>query len=207
MVLNRVTKPKAKDPRRVADHYTRKARAQHYPARSVFKLEEVDRRFGLLGSGQRVLDLGCAPGSWTMYAAQKVGPSGFVLGIDIDPVPGIWGPPVRIRTADVRELSAETLAENGPFDVVLSDMAPRTTGQRGVDQARSADLARTALALAEKVLRPGGSFLYKIFMGPEEEDLMAAVSALFRTATRVKPRSSRSFSSEIFGLGMGLKRR
>src|SRR5690349_13407661 len=113
-----------------ADAKTREARAQGYPARSVFKLQEIDRRMRLLRAGQRVLDLGAAPGSWSLYASERVGPSGHVYAIDIKPIPQVFGPNVQVLEGDALSLASELLAAHGPYDVVLSDMAPNTSGSK-----------------------------------------------------------------------------
>ena len=200
-----MAKKKIKDPRRVGDQWTRKAKADNYPARSVYKLEEVDLKYGLLKPGNRVLDLGCSPGSWAMYASRKIGPQGLVIGVDLTRVEGVFASNIIIRQADVLELSGEELSADGLFDVVLSDMAPKTTGAKFVDQARSAELSRAALALARICLRPGGALLFKIFQGPDAEDVFREAASHFRVFRRIKPKSSRSFSPEIFGLGLGYK--
>jgi 23S rRNA (uridine2552-2'-O)-methyltransferase len=196
-------KKRIKDPRRVADHYTQRAKAEHYPARSVYKLQEIDRKHRLFKPGQRVLDLGCAPGSWTLYAAQRIGENGLVIGMDVNRPTIPFPAHVRIIQADVSDLPLDDIIGDGLFDVVMSDMAPKTTGIRDVDQARSADLARMALMAARRTLIGGGVFLVKIFMGPEEFGLMQNLAAHFTHTRRIKPKSSRSFSPEIFGLGIG----
>src|SRR5689334_7761341 len=117
-----------KNPYAGADSRTRAAKAQGYPARSVFKLEEIDRRIRLLRAGQRILDLGAAPGSWSLYASQRVGAAGRVLAIDIQEIRQVFGPNVQVERGDALDLSNEVLAAEGPYDVVLSDMAPNTSG-------------------------------------------------------------------------------
>ncbi|MEW5724662.1 MAG: RlmE family RNA methyltransferase [Thermodesulfobacteriota bacterium] len=201
-----MAKARIKDQRRVDDFYARKAREERFPARSVYKLEEADRKHGLLKAGQRVLDLGCAPGSWTLYAAHRVGPGGLVIGLDLSEVRSRFPDHVRLIQADVLATSPAVLAESGPFDVVLSDLAPRTTGQKNVDQVRSAGLARAALAWARALLRPEGTFFFKVFQGPETEAVLREAAGDFRIFRRVKPKSSRSFSFEMFGLGLGFKK-
>lgn len=200
-----MAKKKIKDPRRVGDHWTRKAKADNFPARSVYKLEEADLKYGLLKPGARVLDLGCSPGSWTIYASRRVGPQGSVIGVDLNRVEGVFASNIVIRQADVLEMSGEELSAEGFFDVVLSDMAPKTTGTKSVDQARSADLARAALAMARDCLRPGGALLFKIFQGPDAEEVFKEAALHFGVFRLVKPKSSRSFSPEIFGLGLGYR--
>lgn len=198
---------KAKDPRRVNDYWTRKAKAEHFPARSVYKLEEVDRKYGLLRPGYRVLDLGAAPGSWLIYAAERVGPTGLAVGVDFREPDRLVSSNIRFIQADVFDLSVEQLGEAESFDVVLSDLAPATSGIKTTDQARSLELCRAALRIAHLLLKNGGAFLFKIFQGPDSDDFFNEVKADFTVVRRVKPKSSRSFSPEIFGLGMGFQRK
>src|ERR1044071_8940787 len=128
------------DSRQRHDRYFKKARAEGFAARSVFKLEEIDRKLRLLRAGHRVLDLGCRPGSWLQYALGVVGPRGAVVGIDRDPLPAVV-PGARVLVGDIYKVEdAELRGELTAFDVVLSDMAPDTTGVRATDQARSAAL-------------------------------------------------------------------
>jgi 23S rRNA (uridine2552-2'-O)-methyltransferase len=188
--------------KKVRDHYATRARREGFAARSAYKLEEIDRRRRLLRPGQRVLDLGCAPGSWLQYAARRVGPSGQVLGVDLEPVGLALPPQVRVITADVLALSGEELLGEGPpFDLVLSDMAPRTSGIKGADAARSAGLARRALALAASLLRPGGALLVKVFQGAELPALRKEFAAAFERVSLEKPKASRAESVEVFLLG------
>lgn len=200
---DKVARRKVKDPRRVNDYWTRKAKAENYPARSVYKLEEVDKKHALLRPGHKVLDLGFAPGSWLIYAAGRVGPKGLVVGVDIRRPARPPGSGVKFIQADVLDLTPEVLAEFRPFDVVLSDLAPATTGIKTVDQARSIELAQAAWRLARIVLKTGGAFLVKVFQGPDTDDFFRELAADFKAAQRVKPKSSRSFSPEIFVLGLG----
>jgi 23S rRNA (uridine2552-2'-O)-methyltransferase len=186
------------------DHYARKARKERYPARSVYKLQEIQKRFAVIRPGDRVLDLGCAPGSWLIYAAGLVGPSGRVVGIDVSPVTVRLPAHVTVLIEDVFELVDEPGAFFGQeFDVVLSDMAPATTGSRGVDAARSYDLCEAALAIARKVLRPGGRFVCKIFQGEDFKAFSEAVKTGFAEFKIFKPQSCRKASKEIYLIGKG----
>lgn len=183
------------------DFYFRKAKAENYPARSVYKLKELDARFGLLAKGMKVLDLGAAPGSWTLAAAEKVGTHGLVLACDIKETSTVFPPQVVFMREDVFSLSpafVEALSTNGPFDLVMSDMAPATTGNRFTDQARSFELARMAFELACANVRSGGNFAVKIFMGPDVQALTGAMRKVFKKVKSFKPKSSRAESMETF---------
>jgi 23S rRNA (uridine2552-2'-O)-methyltransferase len=186
------------------DHYTRKAKKERLPARSVYKLEEIQQKHRLIKKGHKVLDLGCSPGSWLVYAGRLTGPGGRVVGIDFKPVRIQVPPHIEIMTTDVFDLDVDSLGTD--FNVVLSDMAPATTGHKGVDAARSLNLCETALAIAQRVLLPGGAFVCKIFQGPDFDQFMDSVRNGFRTLKVFKPRSSRKASREIFIIGSGHKK-
>ncbi|MDR2489376.1 MAG: RlmE family RNA methyltransferase [Desulfovibrio sp.] len=190
------------------DHYFLKAKRERYPARSVYKLKEIDARFHIFRKGMRVLDLGAAPGSWSLGAAAKVGAEGFVLGLDIQDTETSFPDNVRFCREDVFARSPECellLRETGPFHVVLSDMAPGTTGHRSTDQARSAALCEEALALALASLIKGGSFVVKIFMGPDVPAYAGLLRRHFSAVKSFKPLSSRSESMETFYIARGFK--
>lgn len=188
------------------DPFTRRAQRENFPARSVYKLQEMQRRFSVLRKGDRVLDLGCAPGSWLLYAAEVTGAAGRVVGIDLSPVAIALPAHVAVRTADVFE-AAQRPAEffETTFDVVLSDMSPSTTGSRGVDAARSFNLCEAALGVARQVLAPGGTFVCKIFQGEDFKRFIDAVRVGFTGYRIFKPQSSRKASSEIYLIGKGKK--
>ncbi|MFO0681460.1 MAG: RlmE family RNA methyltransferase [Sandaracinus sp.] len=188
--------------KRPQDHFGHRARAEGFAARSVYKLEEIDRRVKLLAPGKRVLDLGAYPGSWTSYAAQKVGPRGRVLGIDKTEFRGALPPWAEIRTGDALTLDLATEHGPGSFDVVLSDMAPATTGHRFVDQTRSFELFSKALAVAAAVLPAGGHFVGKIFLGPDFEQAKKDLARVFEESKIVKPPASRLESYETFLVGL-----
>lgn len=190
------------------DHYFKRAKADNYPARSVYKLKEIDKRFGLFKPGQRVLDLGAAPGSWTMYAAERVGPGGLVVAADLQAAEQGFGPNVRYFQEDVFEPSESfqaALEEAGSFHLVVSDMAPKTTGHKFTDQARSFNLCMQALYVARGCLLQGGHFVAKLFMGPDEAEFRDAMKASFQAVKTFKPKSSRSESKEIFYVGLAYK--
>jgi 23S rRNA (uridine2552-2'-O)-methyltransferase len=191
--------------RRPQDHFGHRAKREGFPARSVYKLEEIDRRVRMFRRGQRVLDLGAAPGSWTLYAADKVGREGKVVAIDLNDARVGLPPNVSFRALDV--FVFDPLAEFGAasFDVVMSDMAPHTSGQRGRDQFGSYELYVRAVDIAAAVLRPGGSFVGKIFQGPDLEEARKRTRAVFETVRIIKPEASRDESFEIFLVGLDKK--
>lgn len=190
------------------DHYFLKAKRENYPARSVYKLKELDAKFRLLKPGMKVLDLGAAPGSWSLGVAEKVGSKGLVLACDIQSTETAFPPQVLFMQEDVFQRSAAfeaKLAELGPFDLVISDMAPRTTGTRFTDQARSLELTLEALAVACLHLKQGGNFVVKIFMGPDIQDLLTPMRKAFSSVKSFKPKSSRAESKETFFTGLGFR--
>jgi len=192
-----------RDRRHRHDKFFKKARSEGFAARSVYKLEEIDKRVRLLRAGDRVLDLGCRPGSWMQYARQVVGPHGLVAGIDRDPLPQAI-PGVRFLRGDIYETTdEELLGEAKAFDVVLSDMAPDTTGVRSADQARSARLFEEALNRAERLLAPAGSFVGKIFQGPDVDTLRKRMQKRFNDVKLLKPEGSRQESLEVYLVGKG----
>jgi 23S rRNA (uridine2552-2'-O)-methyltransferase len=194
---------KLSDRRFRKDRFHKQARAAGFRARAVFKLEEVDRKVGLLRPGARVLDLGCAPGSWLQYASQRVGPAGRLVGIDRAPV-DVALPNLRLLVGDVFEVTREELlGDLASFDVVLSDMAPDTTGIRHVDQARSEALFERALDLAATTLAHGGNFLAKLFQGPEFAALVTRCRREFSHVKIEKPAGSRAASIEQYVAGLG----
>ena len=187
----------------IPDPFRTRARAEGYVARAVYKLKEIDEKYRLFRQGQRVLDLGCSPGSWLQYIAGRVGPRGLVLGVDATPLAIPVAPPLYFLQGEVESLDLETIAAVSPgFEVVVSDLAPKTTGVREVDQQRSLMLARQALELARRLLKPGGHFLVKIFAGPDLPGLAAAVRQDFGVCRQVKPAGSRAASRELYLLGL-----
>jgi len=199
------SKKSAKSPQ-WQDHYTRQAKKEHYPARSVYKLAEIQKKHRIIAKGDRVLDLGAAPGSWTKYAAEQTGTGGSVVGIDISPVDIALPAHATLMTQDVFALMASPDQVIGSdFQVVLSDMAPATTGDRFGDAARSHALCEAALAVADAVLQSGGRFVCKIFQGEDFKSFSDQVKARFDRMHIFKPQSSRKASREIFIIGLGKK--
>src|SRR5215468_11695623 len=188
------------------DRFHRKAKREGFLARAVYKLEEIDGRHTIFERGMtRVLDLGCAPGLWLQYARQGIGASAQLVGLDRGP---LQRPPpgARIVVGDVMTVGVtELLGELPAFDVVLSDMAPDTTGIRHLDQARSEALFERALDIAIAVLAPGGNFVGKLFQGPDFKRLTEAVRARFAAQKTAKPASSRQISIEQYVIGKGFR--
>lgn len=188
------------------DHYFNKAKQDNYPARSVYKLQEIEKQSRLLAPGASVLDLGACPGSWTLFAAQRVGPTGRVLSIDLNPVDTAFPGNVTYLLGDMLDPGPDILdafARFGPFDVVLSDMAPKTIGHKFTDQARSFELCEAALSVAVARLKPGGAFVVKIFQGPDFQAYQKGLRLSFAKVRVVKPKSSRPESKEIFFVATG----
>jgi 23S rRNA (uridine2552-2'-O)-methyltransferase len=197
--------------RKVKDYYFERAKKEKYPARSVYKLEEVQNKYRILKPGQRVLDLGCHPGSWALYAAKVVGPRGLVVGVDLQQT----GLPRQKGHAEIHWLwydvdsdeLLEKLKKEWPgFHVVLSDMAPRTTGSRYADHQQSMRLVRRSLEIAGALLHQNGTFYCKAFEGEDFPEVVRACRPLFQTVKIVKPGSSRKESREVFILGRGWKK-
>lgn len=187
------------------DHFHKQARKEGFAARSVFKLQEIDDKYHLLKRGQRVLDLGCRPGSWLQYAESRTAPTGLLVGIDRTPL-DVEIPRTRVVVGDVFEATGELLrGDLEAFDVVLSDMAPDTSGVRSLDQARSEALFERALELALETLAPGGVFVGKLFQGPDWNRLLRRVRETFTRAVTVKPDSSRQESIEQYVVGIGFR--
>lgn len=187
------------------DRFHDRARKKGFNSRAVFKLEEIDAKQKLIGRNHRVLDLGCAPGSWLQYAATKTGTGGALVGIDRFEV-DLGLPNGRTIIGNVYEVSeSELLGELQNFDVVLSDMAPDTTGVKQVDQTRSEQLFERALEIAEGTLAAGGSFMGKLFQGPEFQTLIKRCRKNFTSVRIIKPESSRKESIEQYVCATGYR--
>ncbi len=187
------------------DRFHNRARKKGFNSRAVFKLEEIDLKHKLIGRNHRVLDLGCAPGSWLQYAATRTGTGGSLVGIDRFEVE-LGLPNGRTVEGNVYHVEiAELLGDLEHFDVVLSDMAPDTTGVKQVDQTRSEQLFERALEIAEATLAPGGSFLGKLFQGPEFQTLIKRCRQDFDKVKIIKPESSRKESIEQYICATGFR--
>lgn len=187
------------------DARTKAAKAQGFPARSVFKLEEIDRRVKLLRGGQKVLDLGAAPGSWSLYASQKVGPGGRVLAIDLQEIRQGFPPNVKVAQGDALTIENAALSEFAPYDVVLSDMAPNTSGSKIRDQSGSLELCLRALDVALALGKPGSHFVAKIFMSGDFQIARKLAGERYEKCQVIRPEGTRAQSTEVFIVGLGLK--
>ncbi len=185
------------------DQYFKQAKAEGYLARSAYKLTELDERFKLIRKGSRILDLGCAPGSWLQVAAERVGESGVVVGIDLKRVDAKLASQVATLEGDIEKTAPEALTAlaGGLFDLVLSDMAPNTSGHG--DDLVSARLCRRVLALLPGLLAPGRGLAMKILEGQEYPGVLRETKRLFRDAQGFKPKASREVSSEMYIVGKG----
>lgn len=196
--------------RQLNDPYVHKAKAEGYRSRAAYKLLEIDERYKLLARGQRVIDLGCAPGGWCQVAADRVGSTDDdvrVVGIDyldVDPIPGVTILKMDFLDDDAPEKLMAALGGEKP-DLVLSDMAAPTTGHRRTDHLRTMHLVEVAADFAMQVLKPGGHFLTKTFQGGTENDLLTALKQRFATVHHVKPPASRAESVELYLLAKGFK--
>lgn len=193
---------------KVKDHYYQKAKQENFLARSIYKLEEIDVKYKVLKPGMKVVDFGYYPGSWIQYTSRVVGDSGMVVGIDIQEVnkklAGIKNVRVYQQSIfDVTDLSQLGVEEQ--FDVVLSDMAPSTTGIKSVDQDRSLNLVESVFEVLPRFLRPGGHFVIKVFDSQNAQSFLKQQKNLFGEFHFLKPKSTRSVSKEFFVIGKNYK--
>lgn len=192
--------------RQINDPYVRAAKAAGWRSRAAFKLLELDERFKLLKPGQRVVDLGAAPGGWTQVALKVIGDRGRVVGLDllpIDPIPGAI-----LLEGDFTEQAGEDAvlaALDGQADLVLSDMAPNTTGHNATDHLRIMGLVELAADFARRVLAPGGGFVAKVFQGGTEKELLAALKRDYAQVRHAKPPASRKDSAEAYVVAQGFR--
>lgn len=193
---------------KVKDHYYQKAKQENFLARSIYKLEEIDQKYKVLKAGMKVVDFGYYPGSWIQYTSRVIGDNGIVVGIDIQEVnkklSGVKN--VRVYQQSIFDVTDLTqLGVEDQFDVVLSDMAPSTTGIKTVDQARSLDLVESVFGVLPRFLRPGGNFVIKVFDSQSAQDYLKAQKNLFGEFHFLKPKSTRSVSKEFFVIGKNFK--
>jgi 23S rRNA (uridine2552-2'-O)-methyltransferase len=194
--------------RQLNDPYVARAKREGYRSRAAYKLLEIDEKYKILKSGQRVVDLGAAPGGWSQIAAKVVGAKGKVVGIDllpIDPMPGVEF----IELDFLDESAPGRLIDmlGGPADVVMSDMAANTTGHKKTDHLRIIGLAEAAIYFAREILAPGGAFIAKVFQGGTENQLLADLKRDFAVVRHVKPAASRADSAELYVMATGFRGR
>jgi 23S rRNA (uridine2552-2'-O)-methyltransferase len=192
--------------RQLNDPYVAAARQQGLRSRAAFKLIELDDRFHLIAKGCRVIDLGAAPGGWSQIAVQRG--AGRVVGVDLLPIDPVSGADLIQGDFEDPDMPEKLLAlMGGPADLVLSDMAPNTTGHAGTDHIRIMGLAELALDFATRILAPGGAFVAKVFQGGTEQTMLVPMKQLFTTVKHAKPPASRKESSELYVVAQGFKAR
>lgn len=189
------------------DYWSRKAFSEGYPARSVYKLQEIDAKFGMIRKNSRVLDLGAAPGSWTVFLLRTLNGAGHVTAIDLKPLAkSVKGDNLLFIRGDLYDSSIrEQALAAGPYDLVVCDAAPPTTGNRVIDTARSSGLVELAIYYAQTMLSPGGNFAVKIFQGGDQQSFLKTMRSVFTSAKGFKPEACRSGSFETYLIGIGKK--
>lgn len=197
--------------RKVKDYYAKKAKKDKYPARSVYKLEEAQQKYKFLRRGDSVLDIGCYPGSWSLFASEVVGAKGVVVGVDLQQAEQQGradGAAIHWLCQDIREpeFLTEVRRIRPSFRVIISDIAPRTTGSKWADAQNSMNLVRTTLEIVDLLLLPKGSYITKVFQGEDFPDFVESLKKRFDMVKVLKPKSSRIESREVFVLGMGFKK-
>lgn len=193
---------------RKQEYYYKKAKAENYRSRATYKLSQTINKYGFIRYGNIVVDLGAAPGGWIQSARKATGKKGFVLGVDLKPIEPFEQTYIRTIILDMTEPTAvEQILSFLPrkADVVLSDMSPNISGVWEVDHARQIDLATKAFETALKIMRPGGNFFTKVFEGELVNEFMQKIKDAFYEVKFIKPQASRSKSSEMYILALGLK--
>ncbi len=187
------------------DKYTQKALKSGWRARSIYKLEEMDKKYQLVSRGQTVLDLGAAPGSWLQYLVKKVGKTGRVYGVDINQIEKLPNKNIIIIQADI--LATKKLLDLLPihFDAIFSDAAPSTSGVAVTDASRSLRLLHQCISLTPHLLKTHGTLCIKIFMSPDAQIYIEKIKPFFKNFKLFKPQASRSTSKEIYIIGKGYK--
>lgn len=189
------------------DFWSKKAFSEGYPARSVYKLKEIDEKFSILKKGYKVIDLGAAPGSWTVFVLRALDGTGHVTSIDLNPLSKeVKGANLSFFQGDMydQEILGNALSL-GPYDAVICDAAPPTTGNRVIDTSRSTGLVELAIFYAEKMLKPGGNFVVKIFQGGDQQALLKKMREIFTSARGFKPEACRNESFETYLIGLNKK--
>jgi 23S rRNA (uridine2552-2'-O)-methyltransferase len=191
--------------KKLHDHYFRRAKEEHYLARSVYKLDEINRRYRILRKGTSVLDVGCAPGSWSQYILKKIGP-GKVVGIDIKKRVSVSDPRFTYLEKNLFDLGSEFYQKyTKSFDVITSDAAPKTTGQKFVDHQNSLSIMRRVFEISHYVLKGSGTVVAKVFQGEDLKEFVESMKGRFDRIDLCKPKSSRKESSELFIVAQRMK--
>ena len=192
------------------DFFFDKAKEEGYPARSVYKLKEIDKKYRIIKKNNVVLDLGCAPGSWMMYLSQKVGPRGKVVGIDIQDINILIEKNMKFTKGDIREVLSIWKSEifrgeekQSMFDVIVSDMAPKTTGIKFADAEESLELAEEAFNVAKAFLKNKGNLVIKIFESGDTAQFIKRLKSCFKIVKRFSPEATRKQSREFYVVCMG----
>lgn len=184
------------------DAWSRRAAKEGYRARSVYKLMELDERFKLLKPGMKVLDLGCAPGSWMQYAVKRIGPKGCLIGMDLQEVKPLAGVTTFVQDiTDLEGVSALLAQQNiRSLDLILSDLAPSTSGVKDVDQWRSVELSQAVADIAERLLAPGGTCVIKVLRGADFDGFLRQMKRDWGAVRTAQVEASRDRSKEIYVL-------
>ena len=201
--------PKSWIKKRQKDYYYRKAKEEKFRSRAAYKLLQTVKKYRFIKSGDIVVDLGAAPGGWIQAARKIVGETGFILGVDLKPIEPFDEDNILTIVADITDPKTveqiKTLLPK-PADVVISDVSPKISGIWEVDHARQIDLAICSMKISKQILKPNGNFFVKVFEGDMFQDFVDKVKNSFSTVRIVKPKASRAKSSEIYVLGLGLKK-
>lgn len=189
------------------DFWSKKAFSEGYPARSVYKLQEINEKFGMIKKNYSVLDLGASPGSWTIFLLRAMDGTGKVVSCDLNPLAkNVKADNLVFIQGDLNDACVfETIKKESPFNLVVSDAAPFTTGNRVVDTARSQGLAQTAIYYAQTMLKKGGNFAVKIFQNGSQQEILKKMREIFVSAKGFKPASCRSESFETYLIGINKK--
>ena len=182
------------------DKYTQKAKYENYPARSIYKLQEINRKYKIIKIGDGVLDLGCAPGSWLLYLSKEVGNDGMVVGVDINDLTIEIPQNTVFIKEDIMEFETEEM-----FEVIVSDLAAHTTGIEFSDVEETLELCYRVLEITKTNLVKGGSFVCKIFEGEGTDEFFKEVEKKFEFSKRFKPKASRKQSREMYIVAMGFR--
>jgi 23S rRNA (uridine2552-2'-O)-methyltransferase len=189
--------------KKIRDHYFKKAKEEKYLARSVYKLIEIDRKYRLLKRGCRVLDIGCAPGSWSQYILQRIG-NGYVVGVDLAERVKVQDRRFSYVVADILDSDTEKVLNQGAgFDIITSDAAPKTTGNGFTDAQASLRIVERVFGIAGQSLKMGGTVIAKVLQGEDLKNLVDGLRYNYSAVSLFKPRSSRSESRELFIIAQG----